>query len=135
MQLAQEVSVLYSSTVPGYSRHVADIFSKLSSLTSTFQVNSKTQVLLVASPGLVHTSHAFHWLLVMTVRHLVCRLSAVKPCLDFTVPSNIDVIVACLQVPPGIKRLAQWLRLLCRFVMASSLLIRNKGRCSKHCKI
>lgn len=25
MQLAQEVSVLYSSTVPGYSRHVADM--------------------------------------------------------------------------------------------------------------
>ena len=100
MQLAQEVCVCCTvarcvcCTVAqclATAVILVTCFSKLSSLTSTFQVSSKTEVLHVASPGFDHTSYALQLLLVMTFGHWVlthCKLQAVQACLDLMVPST-----------------------------------------------
>ncbi len=72
MQLAQEVSVLYSSTVPGYSRHIADMLRQAEFTNINFPGNQ--QDTSIASPGSVRTSHAFQVLQFIIVGHLVCRL-------------------------------------------------------------
>ena len=86
MQLAQEVSVLYSSTVPGYSRHIADMLRQAEFTNINFPGNQ--QDTSIASPGSVRTSHAFQVLQFIIVGHLVCRLRAMQPCLGLTVPST-----------------------------------------------